>query len=188
RQLVQQVGRVIRHPSPLKGAAKRAIIVSDKIDKVREMWTGYLDFDATCVANGGKPPVRNSNELLKNLIESFPEADYIGGRFRRRVAFSQIMSDEIAIPKSCIVFNTGADFQAGRFAALIRKKLDSEDRIVTREIVSVGDQSGVFLSLALDQSPVLPKKLFPDLKLHVTAFSKVDDFLFVQDTGGLFLE
>lgn len=188
RQLVQQIGRVIRHPAPLQRSAKPAIIVSNSIEEVREMWNGYLDFDAACVANQGKPPVRNSNELLKKIIEAFPESDYVGGRFRRRAAFSEITSDEIAIPKSCIVFKVGADFEANKFTALIRKKLEDEDRIITRDVINDGNESGVFLSLALDQSPVLPKRLFADLTLHVTAFSKVDDFLFVQDTGGLFLE
>jgi hypothetical protein len=84
RMLVQQIGRLIRHPGPIGDAAPAAFVLAPKGRDIANEWNSFLAFDAASKANGNKPFVRNDATILENLIAALPTLDYVMGRFRER--------------------------------------------------------------------------------------------------------
>jgi hypothetical protein len=188
RQLVQQIGRIIRHPKPTKTFTTPAMVLGRNINRIRRMWEAYKSFDEACLGNDRKPPLRNDVEVVKKLVDAFPESDYIGGRFRQRVDLATVSGEDVALPRSCVVFKVAANFAFDRLVKEIDAGLQSDDRIVRRRVIERSKERGGLLSVSLEQSPLLPSALFADVKLHSTAFAKIGTYLFLQDSAGLFLE
>jgi hypothetical protein len=185
RQLVQQVGRVIRHPAPLKEAAKPALITGNQIDSINRMWLGYLDYESACEENGRKPPIRNSNEVIEQIFATFPRADFVGGSFRRRKAFRDLMGEDLALAKTCVIGRTQSKFSFSKFVEFVKREMEVGDRILKQESIDASAQSGWLLSVSITQSPLLPSSLFADFRLEATAFAVDGEYVFFQDTAGL---
>lgn len=187
RQLVQQIGRVIRHPNPRHGLASPAVILAGEIPPVRDMWNAYLAFDAAC-QSAGKPPVRNSKEIVRKLLEALPSNDYVGGRFRTRVDFDEIQPEDIIVQKSCVAFATSGNFVFESLRTTLREALEYEDRIILREGRLPNEDCHFFLTLELQQSSLLSDSSFPNVTLHATVVRFVRGYLFFHDTGGLWID
>ena len=185
RQLVQQVGRVIRHPAPLKDEAKPALIVGNQIDSIRRMWSGFEDYESTCAANGRKPPIRNSDEVVERILGAFPQADFVGGSFRRRKAFHDLMGEDLALAKTCVIGRTQPHFTFSKFVDFVKREMEVGDRILKRESIDASAQTGWMLSVSVTQSPLLPTNLFADFRLEATAFAVNGEYVFFHDTAGL---
>ncbi|MAM40393.1 MAG: RNA helicase [Erythrobacter sp.] len=187
RQLVQQFGRLTRHPTPGTVQAP-ALVVTTMPDEVARMWGGFLSFDRICMENGGKPPLHAGKEVLEKLVEALPAVDYVDGRFRTRVELDGDFTDELRVPRSALVFELGDGFDMDAFQGEIEERLYEMDRI---EAGNGGIDDGAcrfHLSLALTQSRFLAETLFLSPSLEATIYSKSGSHLYFYDSGGLFLD
>ena len=187
RQLVQQFGRLTRHPTPGTVQAP-ALVVTTMPDEVARMWGGFLSFDRICMENGGKPPLHAGKEVLEKLVEALPAVDYVDGRFRTRVELDGDFTDELRVPRSALVFELGDGFDMDAFRGEIEERLYEMDRI---EAGNGGIDDGAcrfHLSLALTQSRFLAETLFLSPSLEATIYSKSGSHLYFYDSGGLFLD
>src|SRR6185437_13293488 len=78
RQLVQQVGRVVRNP---RGGPSRAFVLCSENDHDSEKyWEGFRKYDDVL----DKLP-KGDREVVARVINALPPIDYFLGRFRARV-------------------------------------------------------------------------------------------------------
>jgi superfamily II DNA/RNA helicase len=187
RQLVQQVGRVTRHPSP-GSAAPKALVVARQSDGALQTWRRFLSYDQACVDNGGKPPVRSDREVLESLVEALPQFDYVGGRFRSRVTFDSGISSDLRFPKAAVVFEIDANFSLNDFQQAVTAGLGQQDRY---EAASGSNEDGdcrFHVSLSLSHSPFLEESIFQSASLEVTVYAKHGNRLLFFDSAGLWMD
>lgn len=187
RQLVQQVGRLTRHPTP--GTSQPpALVLSCVPADVKRMWEGFRLFDQICVENGGKPPLRADESVLANLVAALPTVDYVDGRFRTRVDMDDDLGDDLRVPRSALVFELDDEFEMDDFQQAVSDHLYDEDRF---EASSDGIDEGecrFHLSLKLTQSRFLAESLFLSPSLEATIYSRQGSRLYFYDSAGLFLD
>lgn len=188
RQLVQQAGRLTRHPGPIGDAAAPALVLARAGDDVQKMWDRFLAFDDACVRNGGRPPLRNDARILENLVEALPEVDYVSGKFRTRLEFTGDLADDLRVPRSAIVFDLDADFDMENFDREISRALLDEDRFeAARGSIEEG-RCRFHITLRLRQSPFLEESLFQSASLELTAYAQHGQRLFFYDSAGLWID
>lgn len=185
RQLVQQVGRLTRHPGPLGTPAAPAKVFARASEKISRMWERFLTFDRACTENGGKPPLKDSR-FVDDLVAATPEIDYLDGQFRTRVDFSaEGLVDEIRAPRSAIVFDTADDFDFSEFLTALDEALVDEDRFVQNSRISDDGRTAHRLSVKLRQTPFLSESLFQSATLELTLVCRLGGRLYVYDSAGL---
>ena len=189
RQLVQQVGRILRHPRPLQSGTAPALVVADNVRGTKAKWDAYRLYDRVCDEAGGKPPVRNSVEILQRMLKAFPEADYHGGKFRKIVDFaSDGIEAEVQVPRSCLVYRLATKKPKKALDATIRALLEQEDRTIVNSASSHSGRCHLFLALVASESPYLNRSLFPTLALEVTVAVQSSGYLFFYDSGRLVID
>jgi superfamily II DNA or RNA helicase len=187
RQLIQQIGRVIRHPQPCVSAAPPAQVIAIEGDGAQKNWDGYQAFDLECAKAGGRPPLRTGAGVARELAKSLPEIDYSFGQFRRKVPLdSEEIDEHLRVPQSCIVFLASREFDLKEFFDDVQFALDEMDRDVLR--TDLDDSGGFHLSLGLKQSDLLEEALFQEPSLQLTVYVKQGEFLFFYDSGGLWID
>ncbi len=188
RQLVQQVGRLTRHPGPTGVVAPPALVFGRTGDRVGDMWRRFQDYDEACVANNGRPPLRD-RAFVDRILEALPDLDYIEGQFRRRADLEDpgILTD-IRVPLSASIFETRPGFDLVEFAAAVSAALDEEDRIEMAAGPTGVPTCRFHLSVALRQTPLLAESLFQTASLEVTTYAHRGDRLFFYDTRGLWID
>lgn len=188
RQLVQQVGRLTRHPGPVGAVAEPARVLARRSDRIEAMWNRFLAFDAACVENGGQPPMKDGR-FIDQLIEATPAMDYFEGQFRRRIDFgAETLSEEIRAPRSAIVFDTADEFDFNVFLDALDSALLEEDRFVRATHLSVDGQSAYRLSVKLRQTPFLAESLFQSASLELTLAARLGQRVYVYDSAGLAMD
>lgn len=185
RMLVQQVGRLTRHPGTIGDTVPAARVLFREVDEVEKMWSRFLSYDRACLENGGKPPIRNDFRVLEGIVSALPEIDYIGGQFRQKIDLkASDFSDELVVPKSALVYEIHEGFDVHDFKDAISKQLLEEDRFEYQNGLVADDTCGYHVSLKLTQSPYLMESLFQVASLEVTIYSIQGDRLFFYDTSG----
>ncbi len=186
RMLVQQVGRLTRQPlGKIGNKVSPALVLARKDDGVSQQWKSFLEYDKACIANGGKPPLRNGEEVLQKLVAALPEMDYIGGKFRKRINLEEEdLSGDLRFPRAAVVYETEAGFNLDDFRADVSALLEEEDRL-QHHIGEVGEKCRYHLCLGLKQTPFLADSLFQVASLEVTIYAFVGKRLYFFDSAGL---
>jgi superfamily II DNA or RNA helicase len=186
RMLVQQVGRLIRHPGPIGAEAGKALVLAPSGHGVATEWDNFLLHDSASIENGGKPYIRNDNRILGDLIAALPTLDYVAGKFRRRVDLdADELATDLRFPSAAVAFSVGADLDMDRFAEEVRSLLEKEDRHLAFEGETAGGACRYHLTLRLTPSPFLNSFLFQAPGLEATIYTKVGSRLFFYDSVGL---
>lgn len=189
RQLVQQVGRLTRHPGPPGVVAPPALVFGRIGDGVADMWRRFLAYDQACIDNNGRPPLRD-RAFVDRILAALPELDYIEGQFRRRADFEDpAIAAELRVPLAASIYETRVGFDLDAFTAAVTQALDEEDRIETVMLPLVTDPSCRFhLSVGLHQTPLLAESLFQTASLDVTVYAHRAGRLYFYDTRGLWID
>jgi superfamily II DNA or RNA helicase len=189
RQLVQQVGRITRHGSRIGAPVAPAFVLARSGDEVSKMWDRFLKFDRACVANGGKPPIRNDGSVLDGLIKALPSVDYVSGKFRALLDIDHAdLEDELRMPKSAVVFELDKLFDLDEFQTEVSEQLEEEDRFERRVGRIARGECRYHLTFRMRQSPFLAESLFLSPSLELTIYARRDDRLFFYDSAGLWIE
>jgi hypothetical protein len=189
RMLVQQVGRLTRQPSGIGTKSSDAYVLARSGDDVSRIWGSFIDYDRACVASGGKPPIRNDEKVLRNLVDALPKMDYVAGRFRERIDLeSADLKDDLRFPRSAIIFETDSSFDLDEFQAQITEALDAEDRFQHQIGIAASGTCRYHLTLRLSQSPFLAEYLFQTAALEITIYAQCGNRLFFYDSAGLWVD
>jgi hypothetical protein len=189
RMLVQQVGRLTRQSAPLGTKMPDACVLARPSDGVDRDWLSFLEYDQACVANGGKPPLRNGNEVLRGLVNALPQMDYVSGRFRTRIDLDNAdLSKDLRFPKAAVVFEVSDQFDLDKFQDAVTGALDAEDRFEHQTGGASGGACRYHVTLRLNQSPFLSEYLFQAASLEVTIYSLIGKRLYFYDSAGLWID
>ncbi|MDS1138765.1 DEAD/DEAH box helicase [Nitratireductor indicus] len=190
RMLVQQIGRLTRQPAGELGQkAANALVFAREGDGVEAQWKTFISYDAACIDNGGRPPLRNGAEVLRKLVDALPQTDYIHGQFRNRVDLDQIdLREDLQFPRAAVVYETDNGFDLETFQSDVSALLDAEDRFEHSKGEAAHGACRVHMSLGLTQSPFLVDALFQAAALEVTIYAHVKKRLYFYDSGGLWID
>ena len=190
RMLVQQIGRLTRQPAGQLGRqAERARVLARIGDGVDAQWRSFLRYDQACIKNGGKPPIRNGQEVLGKLVEVLPEFDFIGGKFRERLDLQNTdLSPDLRFPRSALVYEIDPEFNLDDFASDVSALLEEEDRYQHQLGAVMGKACRYHVSLGLTQTPFLAESLFQTASLDVTIYAISGKRLYFYDSAGLWID
>lgn len=188
RQLVQQVGRLTRHPGPPGVVAPPALVFGRTGDGVADMWRRFLGYDQACIDNGGRPPLRD-RAFVDRILAALPDLDYIEGQFRRRANLEDPeIATDLRVPLAARIYETRAGFDLDAFAAAVTQALDNEDRIEMTALPTADPSCRFHLSVGLHQTPLLAESLFQTASLEVTVYAHRAGRLYFYDTRGLWID
>lgn len=189
RMLVQQIGRLTRQSAPIGTKMADARVLARPLDHTALDWQSFLQYDRACVANGGKPPLRNGADLLRSLVSVLPELDYIEGSFRTRIDLDDDdISEDLRFPSAAVVYDVADTFELDRFQAAISVQLDAEDRFQHQTRGAAGGMCRYHVTMRLSQSPYLAEALFQTASLEVTVYALVGKRLYFYDSAGLWID
>ena len=188
RMLVQQIGRLIRHPGPIGTAAAPAYVLAPQGAGVAADWRGFLAYDRASKDNGNKPLIRNDARILHDLIAALPSLDYVMGKFRERPDLEDpALHSDLRFPSAAVAFSVAAGLDMDELQKAIRAELDKEDR---EEAISGQTEDGncrYHITLRLTPSPFLSGSLFQAPSLEATIYAKKGERLFFYDSAGLWI-
>lgn len=187
RELVQQIGRVLRSTDDTRTAEQTAWVVG--LPQLREeaeaQWQRYLGFEDYC-ARDPRNLVRNEAALPDSLLEMMPDYQYIDGDFRPKVGLGgPISSDQIRLPPSVSVFVAGKDFDFKRVEKEISEALIASDRFMSLRIADMPPESVGWTYYGWQRSPLLALPFFSIWTLGICVIMRHGPYVFVADTEGI---
>lgn len=188
RMLVQQIGRLIRHPGAIGETAEPAYVLAPEGSGIASEWNTFLTFDAASKANGNKPFVRNDATILENLIAALPTLDYVMGRFRERPDLDDPgLHEDLRFPSAAVAFTIEPDFDLDALEKAIKAELVREDRHEALSGQTADGQCRYHVTLRLTPSPFLSGSLFQAPSLEATIYARKNKRLFFFDSAGLWI-
>lgn len=191
RQLVQQVGRIIRSTDGKRKQLQHAFVTASEsaFDKMAGMWRRYCAYERYCEVEGSKVVAKEAN-MPELLIELLPSMQYIDGDFRERFSLdSAPEADDLRLRATGAVFE---DFTKGNtldeLADEILDQFLDADRFEARRVANTPGQSIVITYFAWKNSPYVANSFFPEWVLGVFALFKAGEYVFLLDTEGLVLD
>lgn len=176
RELVQQIGRVIRNPSRQEG--QRALVLAGQGQK--DHWQGYLDFESVAESSGGQSPAAT----LRGYLKDHSRLAYFGGAFRRPFdPDSPELPNELRYRLSANVFDLGDEVAINSIAEQVEKEWLSEDKHILSR-TQVDERTVLFTYLVVANSPLLLNRTFFEHRLGYTLVRTAGTHLYVSDSEG----
>ncbi|MDT3683703.1 MAG: DEAD/DEAH box helicase family protein [Pseudorhodoplanes sp.] len=190
RQLVQQIGRIVRN-SPGRHRVQTAwVVATDKnAAKIEGTWERYKEYEKYC-AKETDHIVANEIALPDRVLELMPQNQYIGGEFRKRFDSSGALSaDDLQLLTSAAVFEWERSQRAiEELKEAFEDAIMEEDRFRVVPIEGLPPGCVGYSYYAWRNSPLLIDKFFSEWKLGVFIAVQEGDLMLVQDTEGVVLD
>ena len=187
RQLVQQVGRVLRSTDPTRMARQTAhvLLPSGLFTAAQLEWARYLEFEAYAATGlGGIVP--SEAYLPEKIVGAMPEMQYVDGRFRHRLPNSvSVGANDIVVPRRAAVFETEDAFDLGIANTEILESILASNRFVVRPIDGLPPDVLGWTFFTVDESPYLSNHFITEWRFGVALAARVRNHLFVFDSDGL---
>jgi len=182
RQLVQQVGRIIRNPG-LEPSAKGYVLDHSNGMQLR-LWEGFLRYDEAITRLGPDALGLAVGEgWLPRLLDAQPPAAYLDGRFRAPLDLDALVpSDEILVPLRTNLLRKLDGFDLDGFCTVLQGEYEEQDRLVRRYDES--DKTVVFVYMTFTNSVHLSSSTFIQPSLGVSVIHELDEMVAFYDSLG----
>ncbi len=187
RQLVQQIGRVLRSSDERRKTKQEAIVLAspEMVVRMETSWNHYLDFERYCAKNT-RYLVTNEAALPDRLLATMPDLQYIEGQFRPRFMIEgKLGIDDIRLPASAAVFRLGGGFDKSVVRSEIVEAILNEDRFKPIEISGLPEEAIAVAYYGWQTSPLLTRQFFPEWKLGVCIVVRSGNLVLAHDTDGI---
>lgn len=176
RQLVQQIGRVLRNPQRADNAVAHVLDHSASRDQ-EALYHSFCRYDEL-VGNGDPAALAlNSDALVKALREAVPGLLYVDGRFRVPVEVSQLTLDSLQLPLSATVFVKPNGFSlTNTQAAMVAECLDKD--VIPHEL-PIKDSTAAVAYVSIGSSRFLRDTYFPEPKFGISVVHARGDHVYV---------
>lgn len=190
RQLVQQIGRVVR-TSPGRTRKQKAWVLAGDANaaRIKATWDRYKSYEAYCAAET-RNIVTNETALPDRLLKYMPDNQYIAGDFRERFdPASPLTMADLQIPASTAIFKW-----ADPSRAVTELSEAAEDALMEKDRFKIVPIEGLpvnclgFSYYAWRNSPLLIDKFFSEWTLGVFIAVQHKDFVMAHDTEGNVLD
>lgn len=186
RKLVQQIGRVLRkHTTDRKD--KNAILLSPDEFDAENSWQSYLEFEK----NAKLVTVSHYRNIVNEILRLQPEAEYFGGRFRKR--FDPINLDhdsKITISPSVLVRSINKNFSFEDYVSDCTDTLQMDDAIILGQnafgpCVKTKDHA-LWVYVSVRNSRLLSQDSMYEIRLEAHCAVISDGYLLISDTTGIY--
>tara|TARA_R110002124_G_scaffold243235_1_gene408304 strand:- start:10317 stop:13706 length:3390 start_codon:yes stop_codon:yes gene_type:complete len=187
RQLVQQIGRVLRSTDTTRVQHQTAFVLAPAgaLAEVEREWERFIAFEHH-TAEHRADIVQSEAYLPEKIVEQMPEMQYVDGRFRSRLpAAGSIGAGDILLPKRAAVFAAEAEFDIEQAARDVREAILAKNRFVVREISGLDANARGWTYFAVSESPYLANHFITEWRLGICILSRVDGYVFVYDSDGV---
>lgn len=190
RQLVQQIGRVVR-TSPGVNCKQTAFVLAtpDNVDRIEATWTRYKEYEAYC-AKETRHIVVNEIALPDRVLSFMPQNQYIGGDFRRRFDPEAALSaDDVQLSTSAAVYRRMEPARPmSEIAEAAEDALMEEDRFRIVPLGNLPSNAIGFSYYSWRNSPLLIDTFFSEWRLGLFVAVRHGDLILMQDTEGIVIE
>jgi superfamily II DNA or RNA helicase len=185
RQLIQQVGRVIRNPS--KEQNIKGYVIDHSADSLHQgLWEGFLSYDRS-LKQDETLGFAIGQDWLEKVIKAQPGLAYIEGSFRELFDIEDIAYEDILIPQRVNFLQKLDNFTLEKLCDHISNEFDKYDRIHRLKYFNVkGEEKriAVFVYIDLNPSPSLKTKTFYETRLTITLIYEANEFIAYHDDHG----
>jgi hypothetical protein len=187
RQLVQQIGRVLRSTDPARRESQVAAVIarSGSVERVRTSWDQYLEFE---VAGSSelKNIVQGEAALPQRIIPSMPDKQYVDGQFRTRLPTDRgLTKNDILLPKRAVVFERTAGFSAENLRTEAIEGIMARNRFVIEPVAGLPDNMSGWTFFTVDESPYLANHYVTEWRFGVCFMTWTNERLYVFDSDGV---
>ncbi|MER9924433.1 DEAD/DEAH box helicase family protein [Mesorhizobium sp. M0048] len=188
RQLVQQIGRVLRSTDAKRREIQTATVIarnSDQLSRLKTSWDQYLAFEAageTSLAS----IIPGEAYLPEKIVPQMPEQQYVDGRFRERLpVLGSLDRDDLLVPRRAAIFSIGAGFHDKLVETEAYEGILARNRFVVRPIARLPENVWGWTFFTVDESPYLSRHFVTEWQFGLTLMVRVNNRLFVFDTDGV---
>ena len=179
REIVQQIGRVIRNPT--RNANAIGHVLDHSGGRQRELWEGFLRFDEL-VDKEGVQAADFGKKLLQAIQSAVPDVVYLDRRFRAGFQLGAIdPGQELVLPATVNVFRKSNGFDLADLVNALEVEYRQQDRDVRHDTIGTAE---VLIYLTFRNSPLLKSTAFIECRLGVTILRESGEYLCYFDSGG----
>lgn len=188
RQLVQQIGRVLRSTDAKREEVQTATVVARnarQLARLETSWTQYLAFEAAGEESLASI-IPGEAYLPERIIPAMPGQQYVDGRFRERLPVNvPLQRDDLLVPRRAAIFAIGPDFDASLAEMETREGILARSRFVVQPVAHLPKDVWAWTFFSVGESPYLSRHFVTEWRFGVTLMVRVNDLLFVFDTDGV---
>ena len=190
RQLVQQIGRIVRTgPGRIRRQTAWVVATPENARRIEATWERYRKYEKYCAENT-RHIVVNEIALPDRVLELMPESQYVGGEFRQRFDPSTALSSgDLQLSTSAAVFEWARPKRAiSELAESLEDAIMEEDRFRIVPIGGLPANCVGFTYYAWRNSPLLVDKFFSEWKLGAFVAAQHGDLVLVHDSERIVLD
>lgn len=188
RQLVQQIGRVLRSTDAKREEIQTATVIArnpEGLDRIKTSWDQYLAFETngeTSLAS----IIPGEAYLPEKIIPLMPDQQYVDGRFRQRLPISGPLDrDDLLVPRRAAIFAIGTGFRPDLLEQEAYEGILARNRFVVQKIAGLAENCWGWTFFTVGESPYLSRHFVTEWQFGLTLIVQVNNRLFVFDTDGV---
>jgi superfamily II DNA or RNA helicase len=190
RQLVQQIGRIVRTSRGVSRKQMAFVLATpENVGRIEATWTRYQEYEVYC-SKETRHIVVNEIALPDRVLAVMPQNQYIGGDFRRRFDPEAALSaEDVQLSTSAAVYRwTEPSRSMSEIAEAAEDALMEEDRFRIVPLGNLPSNAIGFSYYSWRNSPLLIDTFFSEWRLGLFVAVRHGDLIMMQDTEGIVIE
>lgn len=188
RQLVQQIGRVLRSTDAKREESQVATVVArnaEQFARLNTSWEQYLAFEIAGESSLATI-IPGEAYLPEKIVPAMPDQQYVDGRFRERLpVVGSLDRGDLLVPRRAAIFAIGPNFDSGLAETETRESILARNRFVVHPVAGLPKNVWAWTFFTVGESPYLSRHFVTEWKFGLTLLVRVNDHLFVFDTDGV---
>lgn len=188
RQLVQQIGRVLRSTDAKRQQIQTATVIArnaEQLVRLETSWAQYLAFEVAGEENLASI-IPGEAYLPERIVSAMPDQQYVDGSFRQRLPVTvPLHREDLLVPRRAAIFDIGPDFDATFAETEAHEGIVARDRFVVHPVTELPEGVWGWTFFTVDESPYLSRHFVTEWQFGVTLMVRVNDRLFVFDSDGI---
>lgn len=187
RQLVQQIGRVLRSTDPTRVERQTATVFArnaENLSRLEASWAQYLSFEQA--GEGHIDSIIPGEAYLpEKIIPHMPERQYVDGRFRERLPVTQLNHRDVVLPRRAAIFDVGVGFDDAVLTDEAYEGILARNRFVVQPLANCPTNVWGWTYFTVDESPYLARHFVTEWRFGLTLIVRARNRLFAFDTDGV---
>lgn len=165
REMVQQIGRVLRTSSDDEKSGRVAYVLDHSGGRIERDWKAFLDYDAELTKETLFDSM--SKDYLRRFLEIHPTVEYVEGRFRKRFDLENFepVVDELLFKRQVNLLRAPLDFNFAEIVSDQENLPGQDDAILVQRFHK--DNCAVFVSLRQQVPEFLSSHFYSELRHNV---------------------
>jgi len=188
RQLVQQIGRVLRSTDAKREESQIATVIArnaEQLDRLETSWNQYLAFEIAG-ENSLATIIPGEAYLPEKIVPAMPVQQYVDGRFRERLpVMGSLDRGDLLVPRRAGIFAISPNFDEKIAEVEIREGILARNRFVVHPVTGLPKNVWAWTFFTVGESPYLRRHFVTEWQFGLTLLVRVNDHLFVFDTDGV---